>query len=224
MISVRRSVCAAVAVLLAGLALAMTLPRPVLSQSPPALAMLPERFGEWRLDPSVVPISPSPDVQAKLDTIYEQVLARTYVDGRGKRVMLSVAYGGDQRDALQAHMQEACYRAQGFRITGLEQVSELVAGAELPLTRLLATSGPRSEAIMYWLTMGDRVVTTRGQRLLVQLRQGLFEQRVPDGLMVRVSSLGTDKHEQFAVQRAFLDAMMNSLPQRDARILLGRGT
>jgi EpsI family protein len=213
----------AVAVLLVGLALAVALPRPVLNQVPPALSALPERFGEWRIDPSVVPISPSPDVQAKLDSIYDQVLARTYVDGQGRRVMLSIAYGGDQRDALQAHMQEACYRAQGFRISGLEQVRESIAGGELPVARMLATSGRRSEAVMYWLTMGDRVVTHRGQRLLVQLSHGLLEQRIPDGLMVRVSSLGTDKHEQFAVQRAFLDAMMASLPRRDARILLGRG-
>ena len=30
--------------------------------------------------------------------------------------MLTIAYGGDQRDALRSHRQEVCYRAQGFTV------------------------------------------------------------------------------------------------------------
>ena len=74
-------------------------------------AMIPKQFGDWRVDDSIAPVLPAPDVQAKLDKIYNQTLARTYVNGRGQRVMLSIAYGGDQSDSMQVHLPEVCYAA-----------------------------------------------------------------------------------------------------------------
>src|SRR5437016_14591500 len=76
--------------------------------------VVPRSFGNWIIDPSIVPIAPAPDAQAKLDRLYSQVVSRTYVNARGERVMLVVAYGGEQSDALKAHRQEVCYAAQGF--------------------------------------------------------------------------------------------------------------
>ena len=77
--------------------------------------MFPTQFGDWQVDRSMPVILPAPDVQAKLDAIYNQVLARTYVNVRtGERVMLSVAYGGDQSDGMSVHLPEVCYPAQGF--------------------------------------------------------------------------------------------------------------
>src|SRR6476660_10538444 len=58
--------------------------------------MVPEQFGEWKIDTTIVPIAPSPDVKARLDKIYNQTLSRTYVNPAGHRMMLSIAYGGDQ--------------------------------------------------------------------------------------------------------------------------------
>ncbi|MBK6789523.1 MAG: exosortase-associated EpsI family protein [Betaproteobacteria bacterium] len=57
---------------------------------------VPEAFGEWRLDTSIRPVLPDPGLQAMLDTLYSQTLARTYVNAKGERVMLSIAYGSDQ--------------------------------------------------------------------------------------------------------------------------------
>ena len=65
---------------------------------------IPIAFGEWQVDASVAPIAVSPDVQAKLNKIYNQTLSRTYVNGSGQRIMLSIAYGGDQsNDESQVH-------------------------------------------------------------------------------------------------------------------------
>ena len=71
--------------------------------------MLPKKFGDWRVDTSLPTILPSPDVQAQLNKIYNQVLSRTYVNNKGERIMLSVAYGGDQSDGTSAHRPEVCY-------------------------------------------------------------------------------------------------------------------
>uniref|UniRef100_UPI0028AA3537 exosortase-associated EpsI family protein n=1 Tax=Massilia oculi TaxID=945844 RepID=UPI0028AA3537 len=54
--------------------------------------MIPQRFGAWTVDPSVVPLQPDPEQQGVLAKIYDQTLSRTYVDAYGQRVMLSIAY------------------------------------------------------------------------------------------------------------------------------------
>src|SRR6185436_4168836 len=52
--------------------------------------IFPASFGEWRLDPETEAVAPSPDVQANLARIYQQVVSRTYVNGAGDRMMLTV--------------------------------------------------------------------------------------------------------------------------------------
>src|SRR5205085_349207 len=76
--------------------------------------------GDWHIDPEIVPVAPAPDVQAKLERLYGQVVNRAYVNAAGEMVMLTIAYGGDQSDALKVHRQENCYAAQGFDIHALE--------------------------------------------------------------------------------------------------------
>ena len=135
--------------------------------------VIPRSFGNWIIDPSIVPITPAPDVQAKLDRIYDQIVSRTYVNARGERVMLVVAHGGEQSDALKAHRQEVCYAAQGFEIRNVLNENLHFREKTIPVTRVVAVRGPRSEPVTYWFTMGDRVVLGRLERLLVQLRFGL---------------------------------------------------
>jgi len=182
--------------------------------------VVPREFGDWRIDPQTEPIVPAPDVQAKLDRIYQQVVSRTYVNGAGERVMLTIAHGGDQSDALKAHRQEACYAAQGFDIHGL-QLGELdVAGRSIPVTRMVATRGERIEPVTYWFTMGERVVLGRGERLRVQVENGLAG-RIPDGMLVRVSTLTPDAANAFAAQQAFVGALFAGLADRDAARFVG---
>mgnify|MGYP006871988586 CR=1 FL=1 len=45
-------------------------------------------------------VLPAPDVQAALDRIYNQTVARTYVSAKGGSVMLSLAYGRVERGDL----------------------------------------------------------------------------------------------------------------------------
>ena len=71
--------------------------------------MFPKRFGAWALDERMPVQLVSPDTQAALNKFYNQTLSRTYVNAKGDRMMLSVAYGGDQSDATRAHRPEVCY-------------------------------------------------------------------------------------------------------------------
>ena len=136
--------------------------------------------------------------------------------------MLLVAYGGEQNDALKAHRQEGCYASQGFEIRDLHVDRLAIDGRSVPVTRMQAVRGERSEPVTYWFTMGDRVVMSRMERLGVQLSEGRAG-RVPDGLLVRVSSLSTDPQEAFRIQEAFLQSMITALPEGMRWRFVGRG-
>jgi EpsI family protein len=183
-------------------------------------AVIPRSFGDWSIDPSIAPIVPAPDVQAKLERTYNQIVSRTYVNSWGERVMLVLAYGGEQSDALKAHRQEVCYAAQGFEIRSLMFDNLRLLGKAVPVTRVLAVRGPRSEPVTYWLTMGDRVVLGRLERLMVQLRFGLSG-RIPDGMLVRVSSISTDPARAFRGHEKFIGALLGEMREGDVDRLLG---
>lgn len=213
----------AAALAMAGAAVAAPLlkPRPDGAPAPDLEKAIPAAFAGWRIDPDVVQVAPAPDVQANLDRLYRQIVTRTYVNDAGEQMMLTVAHGGDQSDALKAHRQEACYAAQGFDIRSLAHGRLAVAGRDIPVTRMLAVRADRAEPVTYWFTMGDRVVLGRAERLRVQLEHG-FAGRIPDGMLVRVSSLSADAPRAFAAQQAFMAALIGALAPADAVRFAGR--
>lgn len=183
--------------------------------------MFPAEFGEWQVDRTLPVVLPAPDVQAKLDAIYNQVLARTYVNRRsGDRVMLSVAYGGDQSDGMQAHLPEVCYPAQGFELRGARSVQLDLQGRRIPARQMSTRLGGRHEHVVYWLTLGETVAATRTERKLRQMEYGL-RGLVPDGMLVRTSSIDRDAANSFAVQQRFLLDMAKALPPDHVNRILG---
>jgi EpsI family protein len=173
---------------------------------------LPKRFGDWQIDPFIVPIPPSPDQAQVLNRIYDQIVSRTYVNSRGQRVMLSITYGSKQNQEMRAHRQEVCYRAQGFRIQGLKRLQLQVLGRELPGARMIAVQGPRVEPVTYWFTMGDYAAMSYLDRELVQLRYAAVGQ-IPDGYLVRLSNLQSDATTDaaFALHLVFADGLLASI-------------
>lgn len=184
--------------------------------------MFPVQFGDWQIDRSMPVILPAPDVQAKLNAIYNQLLARTYMKrSTGQRVMLSVAYGGDQSDSMSAHLPEVCYPAQGFELRGQQQATVALEGRQIPVKRLRTQLGARSEPVTYWLTLGESVAATRTDRKLEQIRYGL-RGVIPDGMLVRVSSIGRDAPAEFELQAGFLRDMAAAIPDTYKPRILGR--
>jgi EpsI family protein len=95
--------------------------------------MFPEQFADWRAAAGIVPALVSPDVKEKLDAIYDQTLSRTYVNNDGQRIMLSIAYGGDQSgDKTQVHRPEFCYTAQGFQLSNNRESQITTESGVLP--------------------------------------------------------------------------------------------
>ena len=210
----RRAVLAAV-IMLAGAALAyLGKPGIYLADQigkPDLESLFPKQFGRWRLDARMGVVLPAPDVQAQLDAIYNQVLSRTYVNTDGQRIMLSVAYGGDQSDGTSAHRPEVCYPAQGFEITANSKAVQSMAGGTLPVRRLMSRLGGRNEPITYWVVVGSEVATSGIEQKLAQMRYGL-RGVISDGMLVRVSSIDTDMARGHALQSAFIAELAGAMP------------
>lgn len=184
-------------------------------------SVFPSRFGRWSVDTRLPPQLVSPDVQYFLDKIYNQTLSRVYVDESGHRVMLSVAYGGDQSDATRAHRPEVCYPAQGFEIVSGD-VSMLNLGPkELRVKKLVARQGGRWEPITYWITVGEKVALSGPEQKLAQLSYTL-RGVVPDGMLVRVSTIDANTVAAFDIQADFLRAMVGAIPENFRVRIAGR--
>jgi len=183
---------------------------------------IPQQFAGWHIDQHIIPISQSADVQAKLDELYSETLARTYVNAQGQRMMLSIAYGADQSgDGNQVHRPEFCYTAQGFQLISNMVGSLATQYGELPVRRLLAVQGSRNEPITYWVTVGDKATLPGIQRKLNQLAYGLTG-TVPDGMLVRVSSIDSNSHHAYQLQEAFIRDLLQAMPMQDRARVAGR--
>ena len=166
-------------------------------------SLFPKDFGEWRVDDRMPVQLISPDTQAMLNKIYNQTLSRTYVNSKGERIMLSVAYGGDQSDATRAHRPEVCYPAQGFEILSRQDGSVEVFGRSMRVRQLVSRLGSRLEPISYWIMVGDKLTLSGTEQKLAQLA---YSTRgvVPDGMLVRVSSIDPDTQRAYGVQSRFI--------------------
>ena len=210
----RKAWClAACMIAVAGLS-AVGKPRPVVAADArarmPLEQIFPEQFADWRLDPSsTVFVRPAVD-QAKRFQMYDQVLERTYINSKGQRLMLSVAYGRQQSVGLQMHRPEVCYRAGGFEVSDTHLARIEVAGRPLVVTRLQAHMGGRPEPITYWRLLGDGVVAPESAFKFKQLSLGLSG-RVLDGLLVRVSSIDVDTAGAHHLQAQFADDMARAM-------------
>jgi EpsI family protein len=178
---------------------------------------IPVAFGTWHSVNAAQPILPNPEIEKSLEKTYEQVLARTYVNGDGSSVMLTAAYVASQPNEMtQVHRPEICYRAQGFSVETLRD-DELAMGHKtgLPIRRLLATRGTRNEPLSYWVTVGDKAVLPGIGRKLEQLRLGLTGW-VADGMLIRVSSISEHQDQAFTIQDQFLQELAAQM-QPDVR-------
>lgn len=183
--------------------------------------MFPKTFSDWAVDDRQPVQLVSPDTQAVLDQLYNQVLTRTYVHrATGERVMLSVAYGGDQSDGTRAHRPEVCYPAQGFAVISNHESTMQTASHPIRVRQLVAKLGGRIEPISYWVTVGNRIALSGTEQKLAQLRYGVSG-FVADGMLVRVSNIDSRAAEQsYALHQRFVQAMTAAMvPQSLARVV-----
>lgn len=184
--------------------------------------MVPVQFGEWREELLSMAQVVNPQQQAMLDKLYRQMLTRTYVNARGERIMLSIAYGGDQTDSNQVHEPENCYPAQGFQLQR-SIVGELDSGhGRIPVKRIVATLGARHEPVTYWILVGRRAVHPGLDKKIEEMRYGLRGQ-IPDGMLFRISSIDRNETAAFEMQDRFVRELIESMSPAARQRIAGLG-
>jgi EpsI family protein len=207
----------------AGMALALK-PTHKIADSGPKVdleTLIPKTFGDWKIDETIAPLIANPEQQARINKIYNQTLTRTYINSRNDRIMLSIAYGGDQSDSMAVHKPEVCYPAQGFQILKSPTISTFSTGeGNIPVKRLVATQGQRIEPITYWTTVGDKVAISGLKWKLQQLKYGLTG-KIPDGLLFRISSIQADDAMAYKTQDAFTRDLLKAMSPSGRERIIG---
>jgi EpsI family protein len=184
-------------------------------------SLFPKAFDDWQLDEHMPVQLISPDAQAVLNKIYNQTLSRTYINGKGERVMLSVAYGGDQSDATRAHRPEVCYPAQGFEVVYSYDTALNIDAQWLRVRELVTKHNARTEPITYWITVGEHATISGTEQKLAQLTystRGL----IPDGMLVRVSNISNDIPGSYKIHLEFIEKMARHIPVDQRSIVFGK--
>jgi len=86
-----------------------------------------------------------------------------------------------------------------------------IGQTQVPVARVLAQLGQRNEPITYWVTLDESATLPGFGRKLQQIRYGLKGQ-IPDGMLVRVSSISGSETEAFALQQSFLQQLYLAVP------------
>jgi EpsI family protein len=187
----------------------------------PLPEVLPAAFGDWRVDDTSTNIELPPDVAAQVKAIYTEVADRVYVNGKGERIMLTIAYGRDQSDGFKVHRPEVCYAAQGFTVSSPRDAEFALGDRSIAVKQVDTQLGARQEPVTYWMVIGDHVVNTASRHKLQQIRYAL-DGLIADGLLVRVSSISSEPDAAYAMQAAFVREWRMNVPTSQRSRLFGQ--
>jgi EpsI family protein len=205
-----------------GLTLALH-PTHKISEQGPAIdlaVMIPRTFDNWREEQSRSVQIVDPQQKEMIDKIYTQTLSRTYVNADGYRIMLSIAYGDDQRDGMQMHYPEICYPAQGFVLQDKQNGVLTTTSGPISVTRILTSLGQRNEPVTYWTIIGDRVFQGGIEKKLAEMSYGL-NGKIPDGMLIRLSSIDAETTNAYEMQTRFANQMLAALAPEYRKKLQG---
>jgi EpsI family protein len=183
--------------------------------------MIPREFKHWKIDTSTVDPIVNPATQVALGKIYSQTLTRTYINDKGERVMLSIAYGGNQSTDLHVHRPEICYTSAGFDISKMDKTFIDTTIGRIPVMHLVATHGTRNEPITYWIRVGDTITRGWVEQKLTAINYSLSG-KVPDGLLFRISTISNDEQDSYRIQQDFLATLLQAVQTKDLHWLVGK--
>lgn len=178
--------------------------------------IIPKSIGDWEFITSSGLVVPPEDQLSR--AIYSQLLTRAYSDGTNPPIMLLVAQSSSQTGILQIHRPEVCYTAGGYQLSGIERHRIDLPTSPVEAVSLTATNGPRIEHIVYWTRIGDHMPASWREQRLAVARDNL-DGKIPDAVMVRVSTFGTNEAEAKAQLDGFVKALMQSLKPGARKVL-----
>lgn len=190
--------------------------------------LVPPSVGSWRYVPNAMEQVTAIATDTNTDQPYDEVLMRTYVRPDGAAVMLTLAYGKNQRQEVKIHRPELCYPAQGMKVRALKPttfdgIQSEVAHAPITGKRMVAQGHSFQEVVSYWIRIGDSYSSSAWQTRWNIMQEGL-KGRMTDGILVRVSQRvhpSDDPSRHYDVQEDFLKQLVATLDPQ-GRDLLAR--
>ena len=181
--------------------------------------VIPKAFPGWPSDAAQGFVQPAR--QGLSASLYDQVVERVYTSPTDGSIMLLAAYGGTQSDLLQLHRPEVCYPALGFVVKSKTTTSiELPGGTKLGVVNIVAVSGDRHENIVYWTRLGEFFPADgREQRMIVL--QDAIAGFIPDGILVRCSTIDTDSERAFQRLHRFIPTFLEAVTPAGRPALIG---
>jgi len=128
-------------------------------------------------------------------TQYDVVASRIYRDTDGRKVLVVMTWSGDGF-RRQGHDQQVCYSASGFTVSSSHSVAISTGTDSIEAMAFTASQPSVEEDVLYWrVTDGIRERGVNSRNTIVHRLQrliylsNLFQGKLPDNLMVRVSSV-----------------------------------
>lgn len=181
---------------------------------------IPAEFNGWKKYESNQIVTPESENSLSRQ-LYSQSVGRLYVRGDEEFAMMLIAYGDTQSDTLQLHRPEVCYPAFGMEITENHLASiPLSKSVAIPGRDLVAVNAERTEYITYWTRLGQALPTTGGEQRAAKLKDA-FEGIIPDGVLVRFSTVLDGPKRSFDVNRRFAADLMAAVSPAVRRVLVG---
>ena len=184
-------------------------------------AMIPKQVAAWQYvsDAGVVTTS-----EAARSDGYDQVLTRVYAAPDLPRIMLLIAYGSTQGGSLQLHRPETCYPGQGFQLSAFREI-DLGPARQIAVRAFTAKRDDRIERVLYWTRIGTTFPRSQAE-LYRAIFTSVLSGTVPDGVLVRVSTLTDDAAladgaSSDAALASFCAAMIASGSEKAQNLLIG---
>jgi EpsI family protein len=184
-------------------------------------SIVPRTFDGWSSTAGgdfVVPQTPN----SLSNRLYAKQLMRVYTSQQHMAgVMLLIAYGASQSDALQLHRPESCYPAVGLPIAYRTLAPLPIApGVTVPGVLLTAGASQRIEDIAYWTRLGEYLPQSASDQRRDRLRAAV-KGYVGDGVLVRASILRHGDQPQFPILIDFLGALVEAVRPDHRSALVG---
>ncbi|KKC25151.1 exosortase-associated protein EpsI, V-type [Sphingomonas sp. SRS2] len=182
-------------------------------------ALFPKTVGDWeyKTDSGLV-LPPEDELR---DRLYSRVLTRYYAAPNQMPIMFLVAYSSEQDGMLQVHRPEICYPAAGYEVMQQRFIPlDVGGGLTIPGHYLNARSTSRQEQLIYWTRIGNDFPTRWWAQHWAVAKENL-KGRVPDGVLVRISTSAPDDKTAMTALTRFIPKMLEQLSPTARRVLFG---
>jgi EpsI family protein len=178
---------------------------------------VPDNVGPWAVVSASGVVLPPPDTLR--DRLYDNLATGVYAAPDAPIVMMLTAYNNEQDGVLQVHRPEVCYPVGGYDLTETEKVPLQAAGRTIPANFFTASAPNRIEHVLYYTRLGGAYPRSWAEQRIAVVRANLAG-NIPDGILMRVSTIGPDRADALPALRRFADMFVSAAPPPLQRLLI----